>query len=88
MITMSGKSSGTSSRSSGTSNNAGARSVRQAESVVHREAVKERLDAIEANEAENGGLLEKIEDSTAEKGGRLETIENMLGHLQNVVDDI
>ena len=35
-----------------------------------------------------GGRLEKIENSTAENWGRLENIEDMLGHLQNVLDDI
>ena len=34
------------------------------------------------------GRLEKIEDSTAENGRQLEKIEDMLGHLQNVLDDI
>ena len=71
---MSGKSSGASSRSGGASSNAGERSVRQAEYAVPREAVNDRLDAVEAGAAENGGRLENIED--------------MLGHLQNVLDDI
>ena len=78
---MSGKSRGASSCSGGASSNADERSVRQAKNAVHREAVNNRLDAIEAGAAENGGRLEKIEDSTAEKGGRLEKIEDMLGHL-------
>ena len=41
---------------------------------MHREAVDDRLDAIEDGTAENGGWLEKIED--------------MLGHLQIILDDI
>ena len=76
---MSGKSSGASSRSGGARSNAGERSVRQAEYVVHREAVNDRLDAIEAGAAECGGRLENIEDSTAENGGRLEKIEDCSG---------
>ena len=86
--TMTGKSSGASSRSDGAGSSAGERSVRQAEYAVHREAVTDRLDAIEAGAAEYGGAARKIEDSTAENGGRLEKIEGMLGHLQNVLDDI
>ena len=35
-----------------------------------------------------GGRLDNIENSTAENWGRLENIEDMLGHLQNVLDDI
>ena len=35
-----------------------------------------------------GGRLENIKDGTAENGGRLENIEDVLGHLQNVLDDI
>ena len=71
---MSGKSSGASTRSGVARSNAGKRSVRQAEYAEHREAVNDRLDA--------------IEDSTAENGGRLEKIEEMLGHLQDLLDDI
>ena len=71
--TMSGNSGGTSSRPSGTRSNACGRSVRQAEYAVHRETVRERLNAIEASAPENGGRLEKTED--------------MLGHLENVLDD-
>ena len=56
---MSGKSSGASSRSGGASSNAGKRSVRQAEYAVHREAVNDRLDAIEAGAAENEGAARK-----------------------------
>ena len=85
---MGGTSSGASSRSGGASSNTGERSVRQAEYVVHREAVNDRLDAIEAGAAENGGRLENIEDSAAENGGRFEQMEDMLGHLQNVLDGI
>ena len=88
LSTMSGKPSGASSRSGGASSNTGERSVRQAEYAVHREAVNDPLDAIEAGAAENGGRLDNIEDITAEKGGRLENIEGMLGHLPNVLDDI
>ena len=85
---MSGKSSGASSRSGGARSNTGERSVRQAEYAMHREAVNDRLDAIEAGAAENGRRLETNEDSTAENGGRLERIEDMLGHLQNMLDNI
>ena len=46
----------------------------KAQYAVYREAVNDGLDAIEANAAENEGWLEKVED--------------MLGHLQNVLDDI
>ena len=56
---MSGKSSGASSRSGGASSNAGERSVRQAEYTVHSEAFNDRLDAIEAGAAENGGAARK-----------------------------
>ena len=78
---MSGKSGGSSSRSSGTSSNAGKRSVLQADHTVHREVVDERLDAIEANAPGNGGRLEHTEDSINENGGRLENIEDMIGDL-------
>ena len=71
---MSGKSSGASSRWVGASSNTGERSVRQAEYAVHREAVNDRFDAIEAGAAENGGRLENIED--------------MPGHLQNGLNAI
>ena len=56
---MSGKSSGASRRSGGASSNAGKRSVRQVEYAVHREAVNDRLDAIEAGAADNGGAARK-----------------------------
>ena len=54
-----GKSSGASSRSGGASSNAGERSVRQAEYAVYREAVNDRLDAIEVGVAESGGAARK-----------------------------
>ena len=68
---MSGKSGGTNSISCGTNSNAGEGSVRHAEYAVHREAVNDRLDAIEASAAENGVQLKQNEDSTTENGGRL-----------------
>ena len=56
---MSGKSSGSSSRSGGASSNAGERSVRPAGYAGHREAVNDRLDPIEAGAAENRGAARK-----------------------------
>ena len=56
---MSGKSIGESSPSGGVSSNASERSVRQAEHAVHREAVNDRLAAIEASAAENSGAARK-----------------------------
>ena len=50
-----GKWSGASSQSGGASSNAGERSVCQAEYAVYREAVNDRLDAIEVGVAESGG---------------------------------
>ena len=66
---MSGKSRGASSRSGGVSSNAGERSVRQAENAAHREAVNDRLGAIEAGADEGGVRLKKSEDSTVDNGG-------------------
>ena len=77
---MSGKSSYARIRSGGDSGITGERSVRQAEYDVHREAVNNRLDAIEAGVAENGGPLEKIEDSTTVKrGGDSKILKTCLG---------
>ena len=55
---------------------------------MHREAVNDRLDAIETSATENGRRLKLIDDSTAKNGGLPEKVEDMLGHLPNGLEDI
>ena len=76
---MSGTSSGASSRSGGARSNAGERSVRRAEYAVHREAVNDWLDAIEAGAAENGGRSKRLRTVPPRMGGGSERLRTCSG---------